>query len=106
MANRDIDVFAGKVDMVRRRRHPKIDLRMTLGKPAEPVDQPLGGKIRRRADRENARALALHQAFGARRDPIQRIADHGQIVATGFGHDQPLALAIEKLDAERRLQAL
>ena len=38
------------------------------------------------------------------RDPVQRIADHGQIVAAGFGHDQPLALAIEKLDAERGLQ--
>jgi hypothetical protein len=31
---------------------------MGFGKTSEPVDQPFGGKIRRGADREYARALA------------------------------------------------
>jgi hypothetical protein len=79
---------------------------MALGKPAKPVHQPFGGKIRRCADRQNTGALTLHQAFGAERDPIQCVAHHRKIFATGLGHDQPLALASEQLDAERRLQRL
>ena len=48
--------------------------------------------------------MALREAFGAHRDPIQRIADHRKIFVASFGHHQPLALATEKLDAEYRLQ--
>ena len=106
MANREIDLLAREVDVMHRRRHPQIDVGMGLGKPAEPMHQPFGGKIRRRADGQNAGGLALDEALGAHRDPVQCIADHREIFAAGLGHHQPLALAIEKLDAKRRLKRL
>jgi hypothetical protein len=106
MTHRKIDVLTRKVDVMRRRGHAQFDLRMALGEPAKPVHQPFGGKVRRRADRQHAGALTLHQAFGAERDPIQRVAHHRKVFATGLGHHQPLALAPEQLDAERRLQRL
>jgi hypothetical protein len=50
--------------------------------------------------------LALHQAIGAHGNSVKRIANHSEIFTTGLGHHQPLALAIEKLDAKRRLKRL
>ena len=66
---------------------------MGFGKPAEPMDQPFGGKIRRCADGQNPGGLALHQTLGADRDPIERIADHRKIFAAGLGDHQSLTLA-------------
>ena len=106
MPDRDVDFLANEIDMMHGRGDPQIDAGMGLGKPAEPVDQPFGGEIRRRADGQGTRVLALHDALGARGDPVERVADHAEIFATGVGDDQPLALAIEKLDAERRFQRL
>ncbi len=48
--------------------------------------------------------LALHDAFGARGDPVERIANDVKIFAPGIGDHQPLALTIEKLDAKCCLQ--
>src|SRR5215210_9114048 len=79
---------------------------MRLGKMAETVDEPFGGEIRRGADGEHARALALHDARGAERDAVEGVAQHGEIIAPGLGDDQPLALAIEQLEAERRFERL
>src|SRR3954451_748837 len=79
---------------------------MRLGEVPETVDQPLGGEIRRGADGEHARALALHDAGGAERDAVEGVAQHGEIIAPGLGDDEPLALAIEQLEAERRLERL
>src|SRR3954451_23164885 len=79
---------------------------MRLGEVPETVDQPLGGEIRRGADGEHARALALHDARGAERDPVEGVAQHGEIIAPGLGDDEPLALAIEQLEAERLLERL
>jgi hypothetical protein len=70
------------------------------------MDEPFGGKIRRCTDRQDTGALALHQAVGAHRDPIQGVADHREILAARRRHDQPLTLAVEEPDAERRLQRL
>ena len=79
---------------------------MRLGKSTEAIDQPFGRKIRRSADGENTRTLALNQALGADGDAVQCIAHDGEVVAAGFGDDQPLAFAIEQLDAELRFQRL
>jgi hypothetical protein len=49
---------------------------------------------------------ALQQAIGAERDPVERIPHHGQVVVAGLGDDQPLAFAVEKLQAELGLQSL
>ena len=46
MSNRKVNVLTREVDLMHRRRHPQIDVGMRLGKPAEPMDQPFGGKIR------------------------------------------------------------
>ena len=72
----------------------------------EPVHQPFGCEIRRRADGQDAGVLPLQQPFGSDRDPVERIPDDGQIVAAGFGDDQALAFAIEQLDAELDLERL
>ena len=106
MPNRKIDILAREVDVMDRCGHAQIDVGMGFGKPAEPMHEPFGGKIRRCADRQHSGGLALDKTLGADRNPIQRIADHRKIFAAGLGHHQPLALAIEKLDAERRLQRL
>jgi hypothetical protein len=106
MSHRKIDFLACKVDVMHRGGHPEVDVGMSLGKPAEPVHQPFGGKIGRGADRQNTGALALYKPLGPHRNPIQRVADHSKIFAAGLGNHQPLALAIEQLDAERALQRL
>src|SRR2546429_393612 len=79
---------------------------MRLRKSAKAIDEPFGGEVRRRADGEDTRGLALHQTLGADRDAIERVAQNGEVVATGLGDDQALALAIEELDAELRFQSL
>ena len=104
--HRQIDLLACKVDMMHGGGNPQVDVGMRLGKPPQPMHQPLGGKVRGGADRQGARALALDQALGSDRDPVERVADDDQIVATRFGDHQPLALAIEQLDAELLLQRL
>ena len=77
---------------------------MRLGKAAKSIDQPFGGKIRRRADGNDAGALALDQALRADGNAIKGISQNDKILATGLGDDQALALAIEELDAELRFQ--
>src|SRR5262245_32032106 len=79
---------------------------MRLGKSAKAMHQPFGGKIRRSADGQSPRALPLHQTLGAQRDPVQSIAYNVEVLAAGFGDHQPLAFAIEELDAEFGLQRL
>src|SRR5262249_35351675 len=64
------------------------------------------GEVRRRADRQRARALALQEALGTERDPVERVADDGEILAAALGDHQPLTLAVEELDAELLLQRL
>ena len=99
-----IHVLSREVHVMQGGGDPQVDSRMRLGKAAETVDEPFGCKIRRRADGDDARALTLDQTFCADGDPVQCIPQNDEIVATGFGNDQPLALAIEKLDPELCLQ--
>ena len=49
---------------------------------------------------------ALQQAISPERDPVERIPHHGQVVVAGVSDSQPLALAVEKLQAEFGLQSL
>jgi len=66
-----------------------------LGEASEAVDQPLCGEVGRGADRQHARALPLLEALGAERDPVESIAQDGEIFAALLGDDQTLALANE-----------
>ena len=95
VANRDVHIFAREIDVVHHRRDPQIDFGMSLGEPAQPMDQPLGGEIRRGAYRQHPGTLPLREALGRHGDAIKRIAHGGQIIAAGFGDDEPLPLAIE-----------
>ena len=81
MADREIDLLAREIDVMQRRRDAQVDLRMRLGKMAEPMHQPFGGKIRRRADREHACVLPLQQPLGADGNAVERVAHDGEIVA-------------------------
>jgi len=67
---------------------------------AEPVHQPLGGKIRRGADGKNARALPLQQALGADGNAVQCIAHDIEIVPARLRNDEALALAREEFDGK------
>ena len=42
--------------------------------------------------------MTLQQPFGANGDPVQRIADDGQVIAASFGDDQPLPFTMEELE--------
>ena len=46
------------------------------------------------------------EPFCAYRNPVQRIANHLQVVASGLGDEQALTLAIEELKTEFGLQRL
>jgi hypothetical protein len=59
MPHRQIDFFAHEVDVMQRRRNPKIDLRMRFGKIPQTMHQPFGGEVGRGADRQHAGVLAL-----------------------------------------------
>src|SRR5215831_2470070 len=106
VANRDIYVFAREIDVMQRARYAEVDFGMYFCKAAEPMDEPLGSKIRRCAHGQHARTLPLHEALRSHGDTVKRLAHNRQIIAPGIGDDQPLSLAIEELDAELRLQRL
>src|SRR5215472_1401882 len=95
-----VDLFAREVDMMQRRGNTKVNAGMLLGKVAEPMHQPFGSKVRRSADSENACVLPLQQPLGANRNPIQRVAYDREVVPACFCNDEPLALAVEKLDRQ------
>src|SRR5262249_38638467 len=98
MSDRDIDIVAREIDIVRRGRNAQIHLGMLLGQAAQPVNEPFRGKVWRGADDENASCLTLQQPLGADGDAVQRVADDGQIIAASFGEDQPLPFAMEELE--------
>src|SRR5215468_2947721 len=106
VTNRDIYVFAREIDVMQRARNAEVDFGMYFCKAAEPMDEPLGSKIRRCAHGQHARTLPLYQALGSHGDTVKRLAHNRQIIAPGIGDDQPLSLAIEELDAKLRLQRL
>src|ERR1051326_2767143 len=77
---------------------------MFSGNPARAIDQPFGGEVGRGADGEHAAALTLQQPLGAERDPVECVADNGEIIAARLGDDQPLPLAGEQLEPEGFLE--
>src|SRR5262249_29809384 len=84
----------------------KIDTGMRLGKMAEPMHQPLGRKVGRRADGQDACILALKQALGADRNAVQSVAHDVEIIATGLRDNQALAFSIEQLDSKPFFKSL
>ena len=104
MAHGEVHILAREVDMMQRRRHAQIDARMFLGEAAQAIDQPFGGKVRRRADREGAGTLALEKALGAERDAVEGVAQGGEVLAPSLGDNESLPLAIEELDPQFLLQ--
>src|SRR5215212_1498749 len=106
MANSKVHLLARKIDVVQRGGDAQIDPRMRLGKMAEPVHQPFGGEVRRGGYREHAGVLSLQEPLGAHGDAVKRVADNREIVTSGLGDDQALALAIKKFYCELCLQRL
>src|SRR5262249_9351015 len=100
----NIDVLVCEIDMMHGGRYPKVDLGMGFGKSTEPVNQPLGGEIWRRTHGQHARALPLHEALGSIGDAIESVAHDRQVVPASLSDAQSLPFAVEKLDAEFRLQ--
>jgi hypothetical protein len=106
VAYRKIDLLARKVDMMQRRGDAKVDPGARFGKVAEPVHEPLGGKVRRGADGKNARALPLQQPLCADGDAVECIAYDIEIIPARFSDDEALAFAIEELDGKFGFQRL
>ena len=76
-----VDIFAGEIDMMHRRRYPKIDLRVRIREMSKAVDQPLRGKVRRGTDGQSAGALSRYEPLGPEGDAVECVAHHGQILA-------------------------
>src|SRR5690349_20835810 len=77
---------------------------MGRSKASEPVHEPLGAKVRRRADRQNIRRPALKQAVCSDSDPIQRIANDSQVLLAAIRNDEALTFAREQLEAQGRFE--
>ena len=107
MSDRDVDIVAREVDMVRRRRNPQIHVRddFSANRPSR-LTSHFAAKSGDVLTVENAALLTLQQPFGADGDPVQCIADHGQVIASSFGEDQPLPFAMEELEPKCSLRAL
>ena len=45
VSHRQVDFLTREVDVMHRCRYPQIDVGVSLGKPAEPMHQPFGGKV-------------------------------------------------------------
>ena len=106
VTNGQVDVLAREVDMMQRGADPEIDLGVGLGETPQPMHEPLGREVRRRADGEHAAALALQQPLRSSRDAVEGIAHDDEIGASGLGDDQALPLAIEQLQPELGLERL
>ena len=68
------------------------------------MHEPLSGEVGRGAHGQRACVLPLQQALGATSDAIERIAHDGQVSASSFRDDEPLAFPVEQLEAELRFQ--
>src|SRR4051794_30059840 len=106
MSNCKINVLPREVDVVHGCRNPEINFGIGLGKSAEAIYQPLGGKVRRRADRECSCLRLLLEVFRSECDTVKRIAYHLQIGAAGAGYIQLLPIAVKKPDAKVDLERL
>src|SRR5215469_13757970 len=104
MTDREIDLLARKVDVAHRCREVQLYFVVCRGKPSETVNQPFGGEVRRGTDGERASTLTLSQLLGSKRDPVEGIAYHSEIIAACAGDDEAVALAVEQPDAKLSLQ--
>jgi len=100
MSNRNVHLLTGEVDMLNGCGDSEIDLRMAPCKLTKPMHEPFGSEVGRCADCQNARGLALNKTTSAKGKSIERVADHGKILAAGLGNDKPLAFSIEELESK------
>jgi hypothetical protein len=103
MPNSSVDLLSRELDVMHACGYSKIDFRMGLSKPTEPMHEPFGRKIWRCADCQNAGGSALKDTIGTNGYSIECITHYGKVLATGLGNHEPLALAIEEPQSERRL---
>ena len=106
MSNCNVHLLTCEVDMLHGCGHSEIDLRMGTRKLTKPMHEPFGGKVGGCADCQNARGLVLNKTTSAKGKSVERIADHGKILAARLGNDKPLAFSIEELDPKCHLQRL
>ncbi len=77
-----------------------------MRKAAKPVDEELGGEVRRDADRQRAGPLPLAQPLRAERDPVERVAHSCEIIAARLRQRQPARRADKKRGRKIKLQRL
>src|SRR5499427_7007239 len=85
MTDREVDLLTRKVDVVHRCREVQLYFGVCRGKPSETVNQPFGGKVGQGTDGERASTLTLGQLLGSKRDPVEGIAYHSEIIAACAG---------------------
>ena len=105
MADRQIDILAREIHVVQRGAHPQIDVWMRFSEAAQAMDKPFGSKL---GDVLTVSAPAFWRCNN-RSVPLamyECVAHDAQIGETGFCDDQPLALAIEELEAQLRFKCL
>ncbi len=100
VTDRDIDILAREIDVMKRGAYPEVDRRVDLGKAAKTMHEPLRREVGRRTDGENPRTLPLEQTVGSGGDAIRGIAHDKEIITSRRGDDEPLWLAIEELEAK------
>ena len=70
--DRDIDILAREIDVVKRGAYPEVDRWVDLGKTAKTMHEPFGREVGGRTDGENPGALALKQTVGSGGDATRR----------------------------------
>jgi len=103
MSDCNVHLLTREVDMLHGCADAQIDCWMVIRKLTKPMHEPFCSKVRRGADCQNARGLALNEATGAKGKSIECVANHGKILAAGLGNDEPLAFSIEELDPKCQL---
>ena len=106
VTDRQIDIFARKIDVLKRRGHPQVDGRMLFREPPEPVHQPFAGKVGRRAHRQRPGIVPLQQIFGPQRQAVECIAHHPEIGLPGRRDDETAMFAVEQPAAQFGFQRL
>ena len=104
MPDRKVHMLGDEVDLLGRCGDPEVDLWVGCSKAPKPVHEPFGAEVRRGADGQYARRPVLEQTVRPHRNPIQRVADDGQVLLAGAGDDELLAIASKQLEAKHRLE--
>ena len=105
-ADIDIDIFRGKVSGPDRSGNMQFDCRVGIVKRSEARHQPPCGKSRRGANRKRPTRIAVANARGGSRHPVENIGEFGEIVRALLGQRNAPGLPVKELDAEIFLKRL